>query len=170
MSFYQKKFLISIGVTLVVMLGLVGLIIYPALRQINQIKVDISNEKDKLERKLNLGLNLKNIQRDLASIENEIGQLDHIFIAENHELEFITTLENLASKNQIMLNINPDFTITKEDSTKIKTIPVQLNISGSYNQILKFLQDVETLPYYYNVDLAIASNRSNSTGQPMTLQ
>ena len=151
-----------------VLLALIIFIIYPAIQEIININQEIKQERSALERKIALGLNIKKITRDFEEIKKSIDQLDKIFIVKNHELEFITELENLATARAVTLEINQDFN-GQEMGDNTKQAALELKITGNYVNLINFLQALENRPYYYNIDhfnfLANAKNH-----QQLTLQ
>lgn len=169
MGYYKNKFIIFIIVILAVLAAMIAFIICPAVKEITQVNREIKKEKNNLEKKLALGFNLKQIKQDLDEIQGSIEELDKIFIQQGQELKFVTELENLASRRQLSLNLNPDFE-SQPANNGIKPVPLQISITGSYPQILRFMQDLEALPYYYNLELIIASAKTAKEGGLLSFQ
>lgn len=167
-SYYKNRFIINILIFFILLIILVIFIIYPAIGEIHRINNQITEERIKLERKLDMGLNIKNIKADLENIQQSESILDMIFIKKNHELEFITELEQVAETSDVSLNINPDFSNQEEENLYV--VPLQFSISGNYHSILNFIQDQESMPYYYNIDLIIISNQQTKDNKPLTSQ
>lgn len=168
-NYYKNKFFINIVAVFIALLAVVFFIIYPAMHEITSIKKEIANEKAKLETKLNMGLNIKNVKKDLEEVQSSIDLLDNIFIAKGAELDFITELEQIADQNNIALSINPDFS---EDEAKkyFQAVPLQFYLAGDYHNLLNFISELEAMPYYYNIDLIIASTNSDADDFPLNLQ
>lgn len=166
---YRNKFLINISILLVVMIILVSFVILPALREISNINKEITRQRLELENKLYQGLNIRQAKRDLAEIQESLPELDKTFIKEGQELEFITELENLAANNNVSLNLNPDFAGRDLDNN-LKEVLLQISVSGQYHQLLKFLIDLEALPYYYNPNLIIANIKQKNNLPEITFQ
>ncbi|MFA5029251.1 MAG: type 4a pilus biogenesis protein PilO [Patescibacteria group bacterium] len=169
MDYRKNKNFITIGSVVIVLLAVAAFIIYPNFIEISKINQEITSERLKLEQKLNSGMNLRKIKTDLTEIKETINQLESVFVKKNHELEFFTQLENLASQNGLLINLNPDLD-GKDLGDGIKQIPLQINLVGEYPQLLGFLRSVENLPYYYNLDLLLASTNSKNANQNITLQ
>lgn len=160
----KKKVFISVGLIMVPLVLIVIFIIYPTVKEIVSMNLEIVQERRELEAKLARGQNVKKTNDTLQEVAQSIEKLDGIFIQQNHELEFVTQLENIAAENNISLNINSDFNGSKI-TEKIKQITLQINITGDYDKIIKFLQATESLPNYYNVNLIAASTKSTGGGQ-----
>ena len=165
----KKRFFISAGLIIIPFILIILFIVYPTIREIMAINTEIIQEREELEEKLARGLNMNKINEAIQEIEGTIKKLDSIFIKQNQELEFITKLENIAAESDIALNINSDFNGQKI-AERIQQISLQVNISGDYMNILKFLQEVESLPNYYNLNLIVASTKQPSGNSPMFMQ
>jgi Tfp pilus assembly protein PilO len=142
---------------------MVAFFIIPSVRQIIKMNEEITRQRVDLEKKSSLGLNIKKIKTDLKEIEDNIGQLDSFFISPGKELDFISSVETLGNRNEIKLDIKPQFP-GQDMSTRIKIIPLQISASGQYGQIQKFMLELESLPYYYNID-SISQNGTNENTQ-----
>lgn len=125
-------------------------IIYPALTEISQVNTDITMEREKLERKLALGLNIKRIIQDLETIEEPAKRLDDIFIDRGKEIAFINDLELIASRHGIGMEISSDF-IGSEIAVGITQVEIQMILTGNYIQILSFMSELESLNSYFNL-------------------
>ena len=154
----KKIFPITIGTIVLLFFAIIAFIIYPNVRDIISINNKTRNERMELEKKLAQGLNIGQIKKDLVEIQSSLGGLDDILIKQTQELEFVTKIEAIAAADGVSLNINSDFTGQKIGD-RLKQIPLQINVSGNYNNMIKFLADIETLPYYYNINLITASGK-----------
>ncbi len=165
----KKRFFINAGLIIIPFILIILFIIYPTMREIIYMNEEIIQERKELEEKLARGLNMNKINDALQEIEGTIKKLDSIFIKQNQELEFITQLENIAAENDVALNINSDFSGQKI-ADLIQQISLRVNVSGDYMNILKFLQEVESLPKYYNLNLIVASTKQPVANGPMFMQ
>ncbi len=163
MNHFQQKIIITIISILTVFAGIIVFIIYPSVKEISTIKREIIQEKIELEQKLALGLNLKEISRKLEAIKNSLSQLDKIFIAEGAELEFVSQLENIAQKEEIILNIESDFQGEKI-ADHLKAVNLEINWLGNYRQSIGFLRRLEIFPGYYNPKILIFSKKNAPEG------
>lgn len=160
MKIYKNKLFLSFfGIGAVLILMIVFFIV-PSIQQIIQMNNEITQQRLDLEKKSSLGLNIKNTKADLKEIEDNIFQLDSFFIKPGEELSFISSMETLGIKNGIKLTINPKFP-GQDIGGRIKAIPLQISAEGPYDQIQKFLLDLEALPYYYNIS---SISQSGSSG------
>lgn len=169
MSWLKNKIFINLAVIFIIFSSVIIFVIYPAIREITAINKEITAERIKLEQRLALGLNFKKIKQDLAEINALVNELDKIFIKKNEELNFITTLENIARTNNVAVNFNSDFSGANIDEN-ISQISFQINAAGDFSPLVNFIQSVEALPYYFNPDLILASSQQKTENQPLTIQ
>lgn len=102
--------LIGMSLLLVLLLSIGVVFIYPAMTKIFEINQQITAEKKELEKRMNLGLNIRNIQADLQTVETEMPKIEKIFLNQGQELELLNLLEGLAEKNKLEFSAKPDFT------------------------------------------------------------
>lgn len=158
----KRKLILPIVGVIAILILIALFIIYPTLVKINSISQSIVNERIKLENKLSFGLNINKVQRDLEDTAGLESQLEKIYIKKGQELNFITKLENLAEADGIDINIDyADFS-GKTVSKNIRAIPLTINFSGDYKNIINFFQSLELLDNYYNLDLIILSKNQQN--------
>ncbi len=147
---HQNKLLINIILFIIFVIFVVYFILIPTLDKIKKLRIDIANTKIEINSALEKGKNINNQADKLKTIESQIEKLDKVFINRNRELEFITTLEGLASKNNVeqtfdLKNI-PDF-----ETSEFLTIPILIKVKGEFNDVINYLIDLETMAYYVNI-------------------
>jgi len=125
--------------------------IIPAIDSIKNLRAELISQKIELEEKINQDKNIASLNERIKRIEPQLEILNKIFINKNRELDFITNLESVEKKNSITqkLTINPP---TSDEKKLIKTVPITIEASGRYVNILQYLADIEALPYYVNVN------------------
>ena len=60
---------------------------------------------DEVDRQYELGQTINNLSEKLAAIKPLIDKLETVFLSKDDQLEFITTIEELAVRNKIVINI-----------------------------------------------------------------
>ena len=63
-------------------------------------------------------------------------------------MEFIKTIENIASNNNVTQNIN---LLPGKDEKKVNKTIINLRVEGSYEDILNYIKDLELLKQYINI-------------------
>lgn len=156
----------------VIILSLIYFIVIPTIKEIKTMGDSIEAQREDLENKYIKGQSLKKLTENLNKIEPKLELLNQIFINKNRELEFITSLENKANKNQISQKINlgnPE----KTENKNFQKTNLQLFTKGGFIKQLQYLKDLEQLNYYINIKLLELSPaaggepvKTNSQGLP----
>jgi len=146
----KKKIIISLIIFISLVFVIVYFVIFPAIKDINMIKTEIEFQRTELEKKYLRGQNLKNISEKLERAESKLHVLDQVFIQNNEDLKFITTLEEVASKNNISQKINLSASPYANNSF-YKVFPLQLFSQGIFSNQINYLIALETLGYYLNI-------------------
>lgn len=156
----QQKIYFSITTTFFILLILLFVVIIPSLNKINEMGESIKQQKIDLEEKNAKGQSLKLINKNLKIITPKAKLLEQSFLVKGHEIEFVTNLEQVANQNNIKININ--LGEVKKENT-YDSMVVKITASGSFNNAVHFLSDLETSPYYINIEsieMTVASDPS----------
>jgi len=148
----KNKITASSAGFLIIILSLIYFIVIPTIKDIKAMGQTIEAQREDLEKKYIKGQSLKQLTENLSKIEPKLELLDQIFINKNRELEFITSLENEANKNQVSQKINLSEPQQIENQNFQKT-NLQLLTNGNFIKQLQYLINLENLKYYINVKL-----------------
>ncbi len=148
----KNKITASMIIFLALILSLIYFIVIPTIAEIKSMGTAIEAQREDLEKKYLKGQSLKQLTENLSKIEPKLELLDQIFINKNRELEFITSLENEANKNQITQKINLNAPEKTENQNFQKT-NLQLFTKGGFINQLHYLINLEKLSYYINIKL-----------------
>jgi len=146
----KRKITFVIVVFLLTNALIVYLIIIPTINNIKQLRVNIVTQKVDLEKEMAREKNINILSEKLDKIEPQMKKFEQIFINQNRELEFITTLEDIALSNKVLQKINLNLNAVKTEQT-YKKIPLRLNIQGNFYNLLQYLTSLENLNYYINI-------------------
>ncbi len=147
---FKKKISYLGLIFLAASLLIVYLALIPALDAIKIKRAEIVTQKIELEQKLNKEKNMASLSTKVKKVEPFVDKLMNVYINQNRELEFITTLEGIASENNISqsLNLNLD---NSNQTSSYNIVPLEISASGTYNNLLAYLIALETMNYYINV-------------------
>lgn len=163
----KRKIYIVIAGTVVAAAIVSVLIIYPAIANIRNFNTEIYNQRLEIETRYLLS---HGPGRDINinKIREEEAKLSSIFIKKDQELEFITSLENAAQANNLeqQIKLQP---INKETTALIQSAPMQISLKGSFRDILQYLQSLEKLSYYININ-SINLNNPTTKKEAATAQ
>ncbi|PLX28000.1 hypothetical protein C0583_02070 [Candidatus Parcubacteria bacterium] len=156
----KQIMLITVIIFLVALFAFVYLLIIPQIEKIKEKRVTIANTKIEINKNTQEEENLSTQKSKLESIEDQLEQLDKVFINRNKELEFITTLEGVAAKNNVEQNIDLK-AFTNNTKEGYVSIPLNITVSGNYYNVISYIQNIESLSYYFNItNLSLNTNSS----------
>lgn len=148
--YLKNRFLISTITFVLLLVAIIVLITLPALREIRLINQQVYEERVRLERLYVRGQLQKRVRENYAKIENDVGFLDTMLLKENQELQYITSLESLANAAGVEL----DITIgepKRAPEQAYSTLPFTFALAGNWGAILRWVEEVEALPYYTTI-------------------
>lgn len=157
----KKRLTASIVVFLSIVALLIGLLTIPAVNDIKKLRNEILNKKIELEETLVKEKNMSKLNEKIKIIEPKLEEFNNVYINENKELEFITTLEGVALKNNVKQTINL-VTDSASDENGHKKIPLNLSVIGRFTSIMEYLTELEALNYYISIENFEISSENNS--------
>ena len=165
----KQKNLTTIGLSLAITLAVGFLIIKPTIIYIRETRDRINNEREDLEKQYQRVIYLKKNYEKIKEIEEQLEVLDDLFLIQDQELEFITALENIAAKNNVTQKIN----LKKIDlnDPEQKTMPFDITITGTTQNVVTYLLKIEQLEYYINfqsISINAISNITSSSGRSIS--
>ena len=146
----KKQTVVFVIIISLLIIILFNFFIYPSLSEIKGICQEISNLKIKFE-EANKGLGLKDSLSLYKAYQQKIELIDKSILTKNRELEFVTTLENIASQYNLDQKIN----LSKYEDIEGKSffqMPLQIYLQGDFENELRYLQDIEKLNYYIDIE------------------
>ncbi len=156
---FKLKITISMIAVLIFIVIIILFVIVPTINDIKNISSSIYQERIELEKKYLRGQLLKKTVSDFEAIKPQQDILDEIFIKDGEELRFVSILEDLADNNGVRQSLELQ-TKNIEEKKGIKYIPLKITVSGKFQQVMSYLNDLEMLKYYFNIsDIRIASDR-----------
>lgn len=157
----KEKNIYKIIILLVIGFFIFYFFIYNSIPKINNLSKEIIDKKIELEREY---LQIKNegkLLNQLRSIEPKMNILNNVFLNKNRELEFVNTLEGIADKNNVSQTIKPFENSNKTNNTFHES-PLSLEATGSFNNLIAYIKNIEALSYYINIDKLTISESSQS--------
>ncbi|OIO39748.1 MAG: hypothetical protein AUJ72_00065 [Candidatus Omnitrophica bacterium CG1_02_46_14] len=158
----ENTFVIS-GIAIVFLLA--AFVIYPSIRDIRSVRREIVSAKAQLLEKQSAKHELKDILASYEKNQAKLELFDKAVMNKNRELEFITSLENIAVRHGLEQKINVEnYRDLPEDD--LAEMSVQLLLRGAFKDELSYLQDLEKLPAYINISqINITAGSSEPGGE-----
>jgi Tfp pilus assembly protein PilO len=161
-GFSKKIAMLSLAFLLIAG-GILGFVIIPGTVDISNMQTDIEARKNDLEMKYIRGDDMNKMMRNLDKVSSELDLLKSVYIKKGSELEFITAIEKIAADNSISQKINLGASEPFSGNGYSKT-SVQINSSGNYENIIKYIKSLESLDYYLNIsNISLSKSNQNST-------
>ena len=138
-------------------------IIQPTIIDIKTFDDRIQMERVALENKYTSRRNIKNIIADLKYVTDNMDPImNNIVIQKGKEVNFISDLEAIANKYNIVqkITINSAGVLDKDKIAERRNMTIVL--SGKYTDVLKYVTDLEQSSLYvmiYGIDISSGSNK-----------
>lgn len=155
-----SQYTLPIG-TLILTAGGVIFGLLPLLSSIDNVQKEIATTR------LDLAT-IQEQQKDTSRSQNEAeltsqkAALDRMFISTNQVLEFLSLLEERADdadvEEAIIINDFPE-----TGTGNIIEQPISIDATGSYSNIMDYLQKLEAIDYYINVESVTLTGTSTAT-------
>lgn len=160
----KDKEIIYIVILLIVTLAVVFIFIIPNMKKISLIAKEVTASENRLEELQKSGQNKTEALKNYSLIKENLPTLNTLIPKQGEELSFITDLEEMASQNNLIQEIN--ITINEEAQTEAVSpvkenisLPFQLILDGNFYNVLNFLRDLEMSKYYLNIEAVHMSQK-----------
>jgi len=144
---FGKKTIISVllfGGTVIIV---IAAIIWPTVTYIKNLSQETLELKTYMEKRYESVQHTKYAKQKIQEIKNEVMESSGLLYESNKQLQLITALENVATRNNMTQKIeglNPDETTHQ--------LMISLNASGSYLDSLRYLSDIEKINYFLQIN------------------
>lgn len=108
---------------------------------------------------------------DIKYVRNEINdkkkKIDQSIINYSDIYDFNYSLKEVAGKS----NLIPDSKVTGDDiqfAPELIYLDYKIVVNGSFEELMKFLQDLESFKYYNNIEEIIVSDKTNSKNDELS--
>ena len=165
MSKPHKKILISIIISLIVFSLVILFIIIPWVKEVETISADFIKEKQKIASLEEVIKNIDRLEVDLIKIEKGNNFYNKTFLEEGDPIKFITYLESITEGLEANLN---SLAISKaeKDASIFDPLYFQLSVSGSYDNLARFLEKFESSNWLLKIkDINISKSGSGEENE-----
>lgn len=147
----RQKISLTILSVIILIFVVTYFVIIPTILDIKHISNSVYAERVDLEKKYLRGQLLKKAVADFDKIKPQENRLNNVFIKAGDELNFVTSIENLATANNVEQNIRLNAS-RQAESAFLSSLPIELTAIGDFSNILGFTKSIESLPFYFNAD------------------
>lgn len=169
-STLEKKTFFTVGLFSIITLIIIAAIIWPTVSYITRLNQDTADLRMYLEKKYESTKNFRTNIKRVEEIKNEIIDYPDYSFKPGDELALITSLENIAAEEKVSQKIIS----SNLDKITNNQVNIQLSTAGSYQQNLNYLNRLEKMGYFINLEEInftpiINVNSTNSTSTPTNL-
>lgn len=157
-----QKIIISVVTLALLTVTILVLIIIPTISNIKETANEIYELRTYLEKKYQDSLKTRLTKKKLEQIKQNSTDLPvHLFNVKD-ALKLIQILETTANNNKVEQKINYSNLDKIKPQTKVE---IDLTISGQYLNILNYIQAIETMTYFANIENIRLTPNYDSRGQ-----
>lgn len=158
LTFVEKKLGLAIITFFAVAAVLIVVVIIPSYKKILELDREKAKMRASLESNTEQAINFHLATKQLEKLKAEAPDFSsHIFPA-GQELQLISSIEKLAVDQGVTEKITGSNLDTKEKSI----LKISMTVSGEYRNVLAFLNDLEHIPFFLNIQTLFFSPLQNS--------
>lgn len=143
----EQKLLAFIGGVALLTIIIVGAILVPTTNYIRQADKDTYQLRQYLEKKYERSRSARASSKEIGLIKDEIPKFDQYIFHAGDELQLITLLEDLATRDSVVQKIGTN----NLDHITNQHAEISLTLTGSYKNVLTYLADLEKTPYFITI-------------------
>ena len=143
-----KRIVLWVGALSLLALMIIFGIVVPTLGYIKKTADESYKLRIFLEQKYERSLRSRITRKKLAEIKNSSTDFYPFLFRSDDDLKLITFLENLSAKHSIIQTIN-NSSLSKTGNNRV--INITMNLGGNYNDVLKYIAELETSNYFINI-------------------
>lgn len=149
LSLAQKKFIILISVSSLVITLFIFFVTLPLINKIKKMSEDYIANQERLLQLTQRDASIKELERNYQENKKDILQIEGAFLSPDPEqtVGFIYDLEKVAKQTNNDFEIQTISSAVKEDETTNSSIDFQISLSGEFSNLLYFLANLENIPY-----------------------
>lgn len=151
-----------VGSLVLVVLIIIFGVFLPTVSYIKTTTDETDRLRTYLEQKYEQSLRYRVTRNKVKEIKaSSLDFTSHIF-KKGQELALITYMENMAAK----YNLNQSIISSNLDKITNNRINIDLNISGDYIKIFKYLSEIEASDYFFNIERLQIAPVYERNGEP----
>ena len=154
----EKKIVLTVALCALAIVVIVGGLIWPLVRSIEKIAADTQAHKNSLQTRSGGPLTLRAAIKKASQAREYLSSQNYRLFKKGDELQLITTLEQIAAAAHVTAAI----TQSNLDTPARTENTIVLTVSGSYANILAYLDRLENSPYFIIIERLILTPSGNA--------
>src|SRR6056297_2684018 len=147
----RNKIIVLLVFLLATVFLLIFLVIIPCAEEIKKTKKKVKEQRMEIEEKYLAGINAKLLSGKAPEINKKMEKVEKVLVNPDNQLEFVTSLEKLAKKNNIKQTPNIEYN-SGEELDFARKIPLKLFTQGRLSDQLVYLKGLKSLRYYLEIN------------------
>lgn len=156
-----KREILKIVLLIFILAALVAGMLWPTVLNVQSTTGETVDLRGYIEQKYDQSILSRVTKRKIEDIKKEYPDLSRHLFRKGEELKLITYLEGMALVNNLAQTINSS-NIDKVTDNKVM---LSMNLTGDYDNILKYLVDLESSEYLLNIEKLQLTPIYNRNGQ-----
>ncbi len=147
----KDKIKLSLIVFLALSIFILIFLVYPIYKNIKDNAIELSLKKQDslyIDNKLS---NIEEFKKNYKEIKANLEKGESLFIKSEAPVNFIGFLEKISENSDVSIKISPSAAVIKMDDFWY-SIMFQINASGRFPDILKFIEKLESGPYLTQIE------------------
>jgi Tfp pilus assembly protein PilO len=142
----QKKLFLILAVSLIVLVIFIWLLVLPLLDKIKTASYEYLSNQETLYRLAQAETSVRNLEKSYQEKQDDLSKVAGAFLSPEEIVGFISTLERTAEQTNNIFEIQTTRPLT-EKKEEIPSFYFRLSLWGSFSNLLRFLANLENIPY-----------------------
>jgi len=143
---FQKKALLTLGISIIVLTLLVWLVFLPLINKIRVASSEYLFNQEILKRLDQRESLFKELEEYYQEKESDLGLIKGVFLNQNEAVGYISTLETIASQTGNDFEIKTASAFGSAEGEEY-FLALRISLWGSFPNLLKFIANLEDSPY-----------------------
>ncbi len=165
----NRRITISIIALTTASVLLVGGVAVPSIMSIGALQRKIDESNAAIEKRYLMRQMARDSVSSLEASRNAIADIRKIAINEGQELDFIDALDKVQSRTGVQADVTLETVNMKIISDWERDIPIVIKASGDYRDLIRFLDGLEKMPYFVNLNTVSIRAEQTASGAPTGL-
>jgi len=161
----RKLSYIFASITIAVSIALIIGAIRPTIITMTRINTEISNKKETEQALADKITALTELDTQYIGLENDFENISLVFPTEGNFSLFMANIDAISSRNSYVLISLAFFEYKEENPLKTSVIEpwsVRLSVEGKRENLINFLEDLESLPMYPVIESVTFTEEENT--------
>lgn len=158
----KQQFFIVTSLLLLGCICMALFIVYPSIRNMNNIGNNIHSLQAELEADYTETQAMRRTLREIDTVDAEIQRYKEMALAIGDELAVITELERLATEHTLSQSLSAAYHANDDPAVGLPYYTFSVVLSGTFDDIFSYIQTIEAKHYYVLIDSLELTQTSNA--------